>query len=347
MAITEETLRLIERMRRTVDRLADGTVRDLTEAWVRAWDVIAPEVLAAIEEILSLGDGEWPTRGQILRSSRVIRALELVEEALRRLSGQSAAAVTAAAATAAEAAAAGQSAVIISQLPAVAAGVTFGTVPADQLAAIVRRTTEQINAVHWPLSTDATDAMKRELVRGMAVGDNPRETARRMLRRCEGEFNGGLARASNIARTEILDAHRAAARASQGAAAAVLDGWMWHAKLDERTCPSCWSKHGTVYPLDEPGPFDHQSGRCARVPKTKSWADLGFEGINEPDDLTPDAEATFWALPEDVQLRIMGAARLKLLKDGDVTWSDLSQLRKTSGWRDSWGVKPVKDLAAT
>ena len=345
MAITEETLRLVAQMRQIVEDLTDGVVRDLTEAWVRAWDTLAPEVVAALTEILQLGDGEWPTRGQILRSQRVIHALELAADALRQLSGQAATATTAAAATAIEGAAAAQSAVIASQLPAAAAtaGVVFGVVPAEQLAAIVRRTTEQINAVHWPLSDDATEAMRTELVRGVAVGSNPQTAARRMLRRTEGAFNGGLARAANIARTEILDAHRAAATLSQDAAGDVLDGWVWHAALTDRTCPSCWAMHGTVHPLDEPGPLDHQSGRCARVPKTKTWADLGFD-LDEPADLTPDAEAAFRALPRDQQARIMGAARLDLLDRGAISWADLARRRTTTGWRDSYAPAPVKDL---
>jgi hypothetical protein len=121
---------------------------------------------------------------------------------------------------------------------------------------------------------------------------------------------------------------------------------VWHAELNSsrgRTCPSCWAKHGTVHPLSEPGPIDHQQGRCSRTPKTKSWADLGFD-IDEPDDLIPDARAIFDALPETERVAIMGRRRLDLLDSGEIAWEDLPQLRTTSDWRDSYGVRPVKDL---
>lgn len=240
--------------------------------------------------------------------------------------------------------------IIASQFPAeagdqAALGVRFGTVPADQISAIVKRTTQQVTKLTWPISRAATEAMKRELVRGVAMGLNPRESARHLMQRLEGQFNGGLARALNIARTEILDAHRAAAAASQEENSETLAGWVWTAKLDARTCPSCWAQHGQLHPLEEPGPLDHQSGRCARTPKTKSWKELGFD-VPEPADWLPDAEEAFAALSRADQLKIMGAVRLAALHRGDISWADLSKLRRTDGWRDSYGVTPLKDLAA-
>lgn len=350
MAITRETLRLVQELRRQIDRITDDSVRDLTAAWVRAWDTIAPEMLSALEELLQAGDGQWPTRALIQRSARTQRALELIVQALSSLAGLTNSSAAAAAAAAVQAGAAGQGAIIASQLPAAtgaaaATAVGFAQAPAEALAAIVNRTTQRITALSRPISAEATDAIRRELIRGMAVGDNPRETARRMLRRTEGEFNGGLSRAANIARTETLDAYRAAAKASQDAAARVLDGWVWHSRLDGRSCPSCWAMHGTVHPLDEPGPLDHQSGRCARVPKTRSWVDLGFD-VDEPDDLTPDAQAVFRALPRDQQARILGTQRLELLDRGDIAWPDLARRRTTTGWRDSYAPTPVRDLVS-
>jgi hypothetical protein len=49
------------------------------------------------------------------------------------------------------------------------------------------------------------------------LGRTPREPARHPLRRLEGDFNGGLACALDIARTEIFDAHRDALVASLAA----------------------------------------------------------------------------------------------------------------------------------
>ena len=129
--------------------------------------------------------------------------------------------------------------------------------------------------------------VRQELVRGMQLGLNPRETARRtvlgnrMVQAFEHGFNLPLNRALIITRTEQIDAARDAAALTHQANADLLRGWQWVAQLDTRTCPSCWAQHGTEHPLDEPGPWDHQQGRCTRMPVTRTWADLGYD-VPEP-----------------------------------------------------------------
>jgi hypothetical protein len=162
---------------------------------------------------------------------------------------------------------------------------------------IVQRATEQITARLRPLAPAADAAVRRELIRGVAVGSNPRATAARMVERAGGQFDGGLTRALVISRTETLDAHRAAAKASQDEQAEVLAGWIWLCHLSPRTCPSCLAKHGTFHELDEPGPEDHPQGRCSRMPKVKSWAELGFASRSRPTRSSTHA-TWFDALPE-------------------------------------------------
>lgn len=343
MAITHETLRLVAQMRAAVIGLADGPTRSMTAAWVRAWDSIAYEFALALDELVQMSGNRWPTRGQIERAARAKGALDTARRALERLAGEARSEITIAATAGIHLGVAGQYDIVISQLPPGAQGPRFRQVADNELAAIVDRTAQQITAHTAPISAAATEAIKTQLVRGIAMGDNPREVARRMLARVEGEFHGGLARAMNIARTEILDAHRNAAMLSQLANSDILRGWVWTASLTGRTCASCWSKHGSEHPLDEPGPQDHPSGRCSRTPLTKTWRELGF-GISEPPSLIPDAQATFRQLPRAEQLHVMGPGRLAALDRGDVAWSDLSRLRSNPGWRDSWSAAPVKDL---
>jgi hypothetical protein len=186
--------------------------------------------------------------------------------------------------------------------------------------------------------------MWRSLIRGVSTGQNPRTVARLMINRLESEFNGGLARALNIARTEMLDAHREASRIRDEANASILGSWLWMCTFSTRTCPSCLSKHGTEYPITEPGPLDHQSGRCTRVTVTKSWRDLGIDRPEPRGRSLPDAREWFASLPERDQLAIMGRTRLDLLLSGEIEWDELSTLRTTRGWRDSFGVTPLRDL---
>ncbi|MGI5233854.1 phage minor head protein [Actinoallomurus sp. CA-142502] len=348
MAIRRDTLALARELRRAVLDVADEQTRRLVQAWARAWDTIVDELTAALDELVRLAGDDRPTRAQLARAARLHRALVLAQTQLEQLALQGGADLREAVAGVVSRTATDTAKIIASQLPAAAGdkatlATSLDRAQAATLHAIVVRTSEQITSLLRPLSADATEAMKRELVRGVAVGDNPRETARRILQRLEGAFNGGLQRALVIARTEILDAHRAAATAQQAANSKLLAGWIWHAELTRRTCPSCWAKNGTLHPLDEPGPLDHQQGRCSRMPKTKSWTDLGFD-IPEPPDLLPDARQVFAALPRADQVHIMGAARLDALQRGQIAWADLPQRRTTAGWRDSWAPAPLRDL---
>lgn len=345
MAITGETTRLIEETRRMVELLVDGLTRSLAAAWLRAWEALAQRFAGALEELAALGGDHWPTRAQIQRAPQSQETLDTTHASLVLLAAQALTGITAAAKTAIDLGAAGTAALILSQLPA-GNPREFQAAPGNLVTALINRTAQQIHTATKPLPAYAVEAMRRELIRGPATGADPSDITRQMLARVEGEFHSGLTRALNIARTEIADAHRAAAMLAQAANADVLAGWRWTAQLGTGTCPSCWAMDGTVYPLAEPGPLDHQSGRCRRVPVTKSWREIGFAGPEPPSTL-PDAQETFWALPRADQLHIMGPGRLDLLERGEIAWSDLSTLRQTPGWRPSYAVTPVRDLIRT
>lgn len=351
MAISRETLKRAAELRAAVADITDQRTRQLAEAWVRAFDEVAPALAAGIDDALTLAEaGRWPSRAQIVRSRRLMHALDTAVAHLEELARDAGVAIGGDASAAATAGATAQPGLIASQMPAQAGTVAelsarFDRMDPRALEAIVTRTTQQVTALTYPISQDAYQAMLRELIRGVAVGDNPRTSASRMLARVQGKFEGGLGRALNIARSEVLDAHRAAATAAQAANADVLDGWTWSASLGPRCCPACWSRHGTEHPLSEPGPHGHQQCRCSRMPRSKTWKQLGFN-IAEPPSVLPDARATFAAMPEKDRLAVMGARRLAALDSGAARWEDLAVHKDVRGWRDAWYVRPVKDLTA-
>lgn len=351
MAITRETLRLAKALRVNVSSITDARTRTLVRAWVRAWDELAAQIAAGIDDALATTQaGSWPSRAQIIRTQRLMEALDQALLRLDTLAAEAGVQISDDVRRAAGLGADAQPHLIASQLPHEGAttaefAVRFDRLAPNTLDVIVARTAQQVTSVLRPLSDRAYEAMLRELIRGVAVGDNPRETARRMLARVEGQFNGGLTRALVVARTEVLDAHREAARASRVANRDILNGWVWTAALTKRTCPACWSKHGTRYPADTPGPWGHQACRCTAAPLAKSWRELGFN-IDEPPSLMPDARATFNALPKADQVAIMGPARLAALNAGRVGWSQLATTRTTPGWRDSVVPTPVKAFPA-
>lgn len=349
MAITRDTLRLLDGMRISFSEPVDAASERILLAWAAAWNEIAAEWDAAIADLIAANDdGAWPSRRQISRAKRAQKALQVTRTALFRLVDDLPVTVTQALPAMTKDAADWSRRLAASQYPpqaGTAAQVigTFGQLDTRALTAIVTRTTEQITSLAQPLTDQMTRAMRSALIRGMAVGDNPRAVARDMLLRLEGVFNGGRNRALVIARTEMLSAYREANRASEASMADVLQGWTWCCALDRRTCVSCLAKHGSEHKLSEPGPDDHQQGRCARLPMAKSWKDLGY-AVPEPKSILPDSRKWFDGQSDEDRLLIMGKARLGLLDSGKVSWDDLTTKRTTPGWRDSWAPTPLKDL---
>jgi SPP1 gp7 family putative phage head morphogenesis protein len=344
MAFTATVLGLARAATQAAGRVVDATVRALTAAWAAAWNTLAPAFTAVLENFLA-GAERWPARAQIDKDTGMQRVMAGAARVLRVLAGMTASEATEAAHTLTRTAVTDQATIIAAQLPpGRTAPARPGGFHQQAINAITVRSRQRIVSLTRPLAKDADAAMRRELVRGVRLGENPRESARRMVRQVEGAFNGGLSRALVIARTETISAYREAAAAVQDASTDVLAGWVWMAELSARTCPACWAMHGTEHPLSEPGPQGHPQCRCARSPKTRSWRDLGFD-LDEPDDVIPDARTVFDALPRDEQLRIMGATRLSLLERGDITWADLVRRRENPGWRPSFMSTPVKELA--
>ena len=349
MAINRSTLRLLRRLQVTVGTEADAAVRSLTNSWVRSWDELSGAWQVGVQDAVAkaAASGKWPSAWELARTERLRQATLASEEALLKLGEQTGVTVADGAGQVIAATADLEPALIASQLPAAeqaAAAARFAAnVAPTVLSAMTARTQSQIVATSRPLSGAASEAMRRELVRGIAVGTNPRQAASAMVARVQGAFEGGLVRAVTIARTEMLDAYRATSTLTHAANGDVVSAWIWHADLGPRCCPACWSMHGRVFPADVPGPWGHPQCRCARLPKTRTWRELGFN-IDEPADTVVNARTRFFKLPHADQRTIMGPGRLELLRSGRVDWADLSGLRVSKEWRPSYAPSAVRDL---
>lgn len=338
MAVNDDALRLQADLERRLDAILDAQTRDLVKAWAIAWDEISGDLVDAIETLLdAYNTDELITAAAAARSEKLAAVLVFIGEQLTALAAQAGVRITRDVSAVIQAAGASQADIIRAMLPADAAGMVPDrwSAAVAPVEAMVRRVTEQITALHYPLAPDAYDVVRRELIRSIAVGENPRVTARRMVGRAGQGFNGGLTRALVISRTELVDAHREAAEYAQNLHADVLTGWIWLATLTSRTCRSCLAMHGEEFPLTQLGPDDHQQGRCVRMPKTRTWADLGFD-VEEPPSTVPDAEAFFDGLTPREQQRILGRDGYQAWLDGDFPREAWSELRRTPGWRRSY-----------
>lgn len=338
MTISRDVLEIEAAMQTILDTILDHHTTTLAAAWATSWASVAGELEAVLLELAE--DGDVPG-WRITQSRRAQEGLAAAGRALEDLAELTGTTIADDAARALGLGVDGELAMIGAQLPPGHDGVV--RVDDAQVSAMLGRTTQQITAVSWPISAETLLAVQSELARGMIVGDNPREAARRMMQATEGRFTGGLTRALNISRTEMLDAMRTAQHAADQVNADVLAGWTWLSHLDSRTCISCISQHGSEYPITEPGPIDHHSGRCARGPRTKSWADLGFPNIPEPDLGMVDAGEWFDGLTDVEQRSMLGVRGHEQWRAGNFPMDQWSTRRSTDGWRDSFvPAKPPK-----
>jgi hypothetical protein len=164
--------------------------------------------------------------------------------------------------------------------------------------------------------------VERRLLLGIALGWNPRKIASAISR----ELGQGLAWALRTARTAQLWAYREANRASYVANSDIVGGWIWHAALDERTCMSCIAMHGTFHKPDEVL-NDHHNGRCAMVPVTKTWEELGFKGLPDTRPQVGSGRDWFEDLSAAQQQGYMGGAMWDAWQAGKVDWDQLSAER--------------------
>jgi SPP1 gp7 family putative phage head morphogenesis protein len=195
------------------------------------------------------------------------------------------------------------------------------------------------------ISASGAQAAEDALVQGMLLGRNPREVAQD-LRKVLGTT---LSRALTIARTETLRAHREATRASYQANADIVKGWVWHAALDARTCIACWVMHGTRHSINEILD-DHPNGRCAMVPETYSWAEIGARfGLDLSDipDTNPDIEPgilLFERLSPDEQRAILGPARYEAWINGKFVLTDIVGRAYSREWGSHRYAKSLAEL---
>lgn len=170
---------------------------------------------------------------------------------------------------------------------------------------------------------------RQALIDGVALGENPREVARRVRR----EYATGLSRTLRIARTETLRSYREATKRNYEANEDIIEGWVWVAAHQPRTCPMCLAMDGTVHPLSETLD-DHPNGRCTAIPKLRNvplpQTKTGAEWLEEQD--------------EETQRRVLGSAGYEAYQGGAVKLADFVGQRSSREWGTTRYARSLKDI---
>lgn len=177
------------------------------------------------------------------------------------------------------------------------------------------------------IAPDAAHAARDALVSAVVAGDNPHQTARALKE----TLQAPLWRTLRIARTETIGAYRDGALSTYRANRNALEGWVWISKLSPRTCAACIAMHGSVHELSEAF-GSHPSCRCTPAPITRSWAALGFPGLEETRLVVEPGPARFARMPRATQLKILGPGKLAAYEAGDLAIEDLAQPTFSRVW---------------
>lgn len=176
---------------------------------------------------------------------------------------------------------------------------------------------------------EASDGMVNELINGIALGRNPRDTARRM--RVDG-LSRGFAHTELVARDQHNRAYRAASQ-RQYQESGVVGRFIRLAAKNDRTCLACLALDGEVYDVEALMEV-HPQDRCTMVPWPNGIPRVTFQTGAE----------WFAGLPSDRQRAIMGPSRHDAWLAGDFQFSQMATRRENATWGPSAIVTPVRAL---
>lgn len=187
----------------------------------------------------------------------------------------------------------------------------------------------------------ASQQARQVFVIGLATGQ-PVELIAKHLRRTLGL---PLRDALTLARTEVMRSYREASRELFMASRAVVTGWRWHSALGKRTCAFCWAMHGSLHP---PGEImaTHPNCRCAMVPVTVPWSQLGVTGVSETSATGATGPDIFRRQSPQTKLSVLGPMKYAAYRAGVLRLEDIPGFRYDPRWGPVGFERSMRDIMA-
>lgn len=220
---------------------------------------------------------------------------------------------------------------MLAELSPIPAGITlsfnrFNVRAVDQMVGFLADGTP-VREILDELGPEASAAVRDKLIQGIGRGRNPRRVAADVL----DAFGGNYARAERIVRTESHRAYREASRQTYTDNRDIIEGWVWTSARDDRVCMSCLMMDGTLHQVDEIF-GSHANCRCAMRPRTKSWSELGIEGVEDTRTPLNAGEDWFLEQPAEKQLAMLGPSKYAAWQDGAISLRDLVHESNSPVW---------------
>lgn len=292
---------------------------------------VQDEIAALAEEIATI---DFPDREKVIKLARLSRILNQVEDQVARFGGTVVNEITLAQRLAIESAVSNSIELIDKSLPpelpdairrSIRASLTI--LPADAIeaaAGLLDEDSPLVTLLEKNYAPAVRAQVEQHFLDGIAQGMNPRRIAILLNKNFTNSLGNGLTWAMTTVRTAQIKSYQLATHATYQANPDIVPAWIWHAQLDSRTCMSCIVQHGSEHPITETL-RDHHNGRCAPLPKTITFADLGLAGVKEKREPVQRGEEWFKAQPAATQREMMGGAMYRAWKDGQVGFEELSK----------------------
>lgn len=175
------------------------------------------------------------------------------------------------------------------------------------------------------------NAITNKLIFNTALGRNPRQTAREMVR--DG-LATGLNHALLVARDQQIRAYREAGRQAYERSG-VVEAYRRLCAKNTRTCLACLAMDGTIWPTSELMAL-HPQDRCSQIPIINGLPPVRFQTGRD----------WFMNQPEKTQRRMMGPGTFEAWQAGRFDFRQLATVKEHPIWGPSARVTSLKDLLA-
>jgi len=312
----------------------DGAaILNMARRWLRVEDALRPNIEKLVEEIQSaIENGGEINRVTLLRLNRYqILTGQLTAEINRfnlyadgvidSLQGN---AIQFAGTTAAD--------LILSTAADVGAiGITFDRLSVEateNIVAIARAGQPLQNLLELNYPT-AVNAISDRLIAGVALGVNPRDVARDIMKN---QLSQAYRHTVLVARDQHLRAYRTATQQAYQSSG-VVRRYRRLAAKNSRTCLACLALDGEIFDLNELMPL-HPQDRCTMLPILAEFSPVNFQ----------TGAAWFKRQPAAFQRKALGPGRYKLWQNGGFTFKQLVTVKPNETWGPSAAVTSLRDL---
>jgi pyruvate/2-oxoglutarate dehydrogenase complex dihydrolipoamide acyltransferase (E2) component len=176
------------------------------------------------------------------------------------------------------------------------------------------------------ISQEITDRLRD----GVALGFSPRKISDQLT----GVIDGAGSRLLVGTRSVVLDSYRSAALQQMAENADILDGWVWQAAHDTRTCAACLAlDNGEIHPVTETFMKSHLGCRCNPRPVVAGAARPTRETGQDYLD----------GLPSQDQDRILGVSGGSAYRANKVQLNDFLHLDRDDRWGDRYRQGSISD----